>query len=160
MDAQKGLPGCLLHSTPWLLSRGNTDSLLLESQESLVSFLLNSSWFKLSFYSNSCYLPAVRKSYSSHVNVAFVYGMKSMSYTVFASFFTLAKWEVVFNCFLELSERTNQSLWRAWKKWTISEHPPHWVAQCFSWTPMSTLTTTFLKLFNLGQWEKGLGTSH
>lgn len=53
------------------------DSLLLESQETLGSFSFNSSWFKLSFYSNRttlfmCYSPKVRKSYSFHVNVTFI----------------------------------------------------------------------------------------
>lgn len=73
---------------------------ILRVTRDLVSFLFNwscsngvSILTKQPFW-GIIYLPKVRKSLSSHVNVIFIYGMKSMSYTIFASFFPWAKWDV------------------------------------------------------------------
>ena len=91
----KGAPWASPHSSP-SLSRGHAGLLLLQSQHTLKSFSFHSSWLQPSFYSNRTmlfrwYSPKVRKSYSSRVNAAFIYGTKSISHTVFASFFNLAK---------------------------------------------------------------------
>lgn len=132
-------------------------SLLWESQETLASFLFNPSWFKLSLYSNRTpflgviSLPKVRKRYSPHVNMASIYGMKSMSYTLFASFFTSAKWEVAFNFFLSLWKGQLSSQHDApWRR-KRCEQPLHCVAQCSFMN--ANEYWTFLKS-SLTYWEK------